>query len=31
MRTAAPAFVYSLSLLNVYFQENVKKELSVGG
>ena len=31
MRTAAPAFVYSLSLLNVYFKENVKKELSVGG
>lgn len=24
MRTAAPAFVYSLSLLNVYFGENVK-------
>ena len=24
MRTAAPAFVYSLSLLNVYFEENVK-------
>jgi len=24
MRTAAPAFVYSLSLLNVYFEEKVK-------
>lgn len=24
MRTAAPAFVYSLSLLNVYFEKNVK-------
>jgi len=25
MRTAAPAFVYSLSLLNVYFEKNVRK------
>ncbi len=25
MRTAAPAFVYSLSLLNVYFEKNIKK------
>ena len=24
MRTAAPAFVYSLSLLNIYFEKNVK-------
>jgi len=26
MRTAAPAFVYSLSLLNVYFRDNPKKK-----
>lgn len=28
MRTAAPAFVYSLSLLNVYFRENPKKKIA---
>lgn len=29
MRTAAPAFVYSLSLLNVYFSETPKKKVLV--
>ncbi len=29
MRTAAPAFVYSLSLLNVYFNETPKKKVVV--
>jgi hypothetical protein len=28
MRTAAPAFVYSLSLLNVYFRDNPKKKMA---
>jgi len=30
MRTAAPAFVYSLSLLNVYLGEAPKKRMVVG-